>query len=539
MYRYCVLFYHMIIFLFKLNAQFYFPIDTIDITGNFGEIRNHHFHQGIDFSTKGEENLPVKSIDDGYVYRIKISSVGYGKALYIYHPSGLLSVYAHLNSFSEKIQSALTQYLIANQLNEIDLSLKEDSIPIKKGEIIGFSGNTGSSTGPHLHFEIRNELTEIPLNPLFYLDINDTTKPVIENILFYDLSDTLQPKPMFSKNNKTDTFVVTSSIIGVAFSGYDKMYSKGNPNNIYKVQLFLDDKKIYQHRLHYITFDNTIYVEYYSDKIKHQNFQKCFATHLYPVDFYDTLINKGRIVLSDTNYHTLRLIACDEKNNCTEKIIHIKTKKFSSYKIIHKKNLILCTEPYLLKTKYFEFSLPEKSLYNDIYATFQYNIEKKKIEFSHSPISLRYPAKLIIRHQIPIVQLKHTLLVSQNRYYVPDSYTVEEITFSVNEMSDYYLYTDIKIPTIKPLNYNKKFKSIMISDNTNQLYFILSDNTKVKEYRVYLNNQFCRSYYYASKKRLVVELPKELIASDEYIMQVIATDIAGNTTRKSYNIKFK
>ena len=150
------------IFAYKISFSqtlFSFPIDTIDITGNFGEIRNKHFHQGIDFSTKGKENYPVKSIDDGYVYRIKISPYGYGKVIYIHHPSGLLSVYAHLNSFSDKIQSLVTKYQIQNQINELDVLLKTDSIKVKKNEIIAFSGNTGTSSVPHLHFEIRDELT--------------------------------------------------------------------------------------------------------------------------------------------------------------------------------------------------------------------------------------------------------------------------------------------------------------------------------------------------------------------------------------------
>jgi murein DD-endopeptidase MepM/ murein hydrolase activator NlpD len=91
------------------QQKFSFPIDTVDITGNFGEIRNNHFHQGLDFSTKGKENYPVKSISDGYIYRIKVSPSGFGKVLYIHHPNGLLSVYAHLNSFSEKIEYFITR----------------------------------------------------------------------------------------------------------------------------------------------------------------------------------------------------------------------------------------------------------------------------------------------------------------------------------------------------------------------------------------------------------------------------------------------
>lgn len=521
------------------QKHFPFPIDTVDITGNFGEIRNNHFHQGIDFSTKGIENYPVKSIEDGYVYRIKISSTGYGKALYIHHPSGLLSVYAHLNQFSDNIQSRVNTYLISHQTNEVDIFLKKDSIPVKKNETIGFSGNTGSSTGPHLHFEIRDELTEIPINPLFYFDNKDTIKPHLHNILFYNLTDTITPIPILPHKKQQTAPLLIPSISGVAISATDKTRPNGNPNNIYKVQLFLDGKKIYQHRLHHITFDNTIYVEYYSDKIKNQIYQKCFATHLYPPFFYDTLINKGRIILQDTNVHELKIILCDEKNNCLDTTLHLQSKTISSYKNIYTKQLILCEKNYHLKTKYFELSIPEKSLYHDIKATVRYNSEKKKIEFSHTPLSLKFPAKCSITHQLPYSILNKTLLISNKTYYLPDTFTNKKIEFSVHELSNYYLYSDNIPPLIQPKHYNKKRQSIILPSNETKLFFTLSDNTKIKEYKVYFNNQFCISYYYAAKKLLVIDIPEERIATDENYIQIIATDLVGNITQKNYKLIFK
>ncbi|MEW6773374.1 MAG: M23 family metallopeptidase [Bacteroidota bacterium] len=519
--------------------KFSFPIDTIDITGNFGEIRNRHFHQGIDFSTKGKEYYPVKSVDDGYVYRIKISKNGFGKCLYIHHPSGLLSVYAHLNAFSNKIQSLVNQYLIQNRINELDIILKKDSIQVQKNEIVGLSGNTGSSTGPHLHFEIRNELTEIPENPFFYFNINDTTKPAIQKIIFYNLIDTIHPKPLISNKPKYPDTIIVPSITGIAFAGYDKIYPNGNPNNIYKVQVFLDNQKIYQHRLKYISFDNTIYVEYFSEKINKQIFQKCFAPHLYPLYFYDTLVNKGRIILKDTNVHTLHLSFCDERNNCTDTTILIKTKQVKTFKNISIKQLMLCLQPIYIKNKYFEIQIPEKSIFNDIDAQLFYNAEKKSIQFTHSPLPLKFPATLKISHQLNQNEIHKTLLISAYRYYLPESYDKNFLTFNVKELSNYYLYTDKLSPKIKPLSFNKKKKAIIISPQQRNIYFHLSDNTSIKKYSVYINQQFCVSYYYESKKLLSVEIPQENISSDEYNIQIIATDIVDNTTQKSYKLIFK
>ena len=542
-YNYFFILFSLIISAIKISSSqilYSFPIDTVDITGNFGEIRNKHFHQGIDFSTKGKENYPIKSIDDGYVYRIKISPYGYGKALYIHHPSGLLSVYAHLNSFSDKIQSLVTKYQILNQCNEFDIMLKADSIKVQKNEIIAFSGNTGTSSGPHLHFEIRDELTEIPINPLFYFSVKDTTMPIVENILFYDLSDTTAPSPILSTFSKIKDTLLLPPIFGVAFSGYDKSYPNGNPNNIYNVQIFLDNKKIYQHRLHYITFDNTMYVEYYSEKIKNKILQKCFTPQLYPPYFYDTLVNKGRIILTDTNYHQLKLIFCDEKENCIQKNFTIKTKHSPKYKNSPTKKLILCTTTNTIKNPNFEITIPEKSLFGNLYATFVFDEKSKKIIWTHSrSFSLKYPAILKIYHHLKNNELKKTLLISNNKIYTPQQYNTKIITFNVNELNDFYLFVDNLPPTIKPLNFNKNKKYITASYDTPVLFFQVKDNTKIKNIKTFFNNQFCVSYYYATKHLLKIELPNELIATDENFIQIIVTDIVGNTTHKTYKILLK
>src|SRR5688572_26734694 len=256
------------------------------MTANYGELRPNHFHTGIDFTTHGEIKRPVYSIQEGYVSRIRMGPTGYGNCVYITHPGGKVSVYAHLHAFSLKIDNVVKEFRLATQSNEVEFLPKPRTLYVRKNEIIGLSGDTGNSTGPHLHFEIRDEVSEVPLNPLLFYKIKDKTPPSPEQLAFYDLSDTLAPKLLKTFKIKTgfrdslilekDHLELDKAIIGIAFSGHDRFTSTGSQNNIFSIRIDVDDLPSYSHKLNNIPFPDSRYINEYCDEHGKTKYQKCF-----------------------------------------------------------------------------------------------------------------------------------------------------------------------------------------------------------------------------------------------------------------------
>ncbi len=168
----------------------------VSLNASFGELRNNHFHSGIDYATDRTEGKNVYSIADGYVARIAVSPTGFGRALYIVHPKlGITSVYAHLQGFEAKIDSIVKDFQYENRSFKVDFELNEKQIPVKRDQFIGKSGNSGSSGGPHLHFEIRDTKTEEILNPLLFgLGITDMRKPTIRAVAVYPIEGVVNGK---------------------------------------------------------------------------------------------------------------------------------------------------------------------------------------------------------------------------------------------------------------------------------------------------------------------------------------------------------
>lgn len=356
----------------SIDPSFAFPLDrTPVVTGNYAELRPNHFHAGLDFSTDPVVNLPIKSVADGYVSRIKISSGGYGRVLYVTHPNGYVTVYAHQKRYADKINSYTRIRQFEQKKNEIELFPAPGELPVKKGEVIGYTGNTGSSTGPHLHFEIREEKSEVPLNPLLFYDVKDDVKPVITHVAVYNTSDSnavkLQQNASFDTrlnglNLPGNTFLLPQNTFALAFAGYDQMNGSTNRNNIFDAKIKIDGLLIYHHQLNQISFDQARYVNVFSEKSGPVKLQKCFTPACHAVGIYKTLVNGGKIELKDTLKHTIELILSDEKGNQNNLVFYVRAKEVKGYLKEGVKINAYCAKDFNLKQADFELFVPKGAL---------------------------------------------------------------------------------------------------------------------------------------------------------------------------------
>ena len=309
-------------FLFSISlvAQNNFPKDyfgspldiPMQLSGNFGELRPNHFHAGFDFKTQQKEGLKVFAVAEGYVSRIKISTFGNGKTIYISHPNGYTSVYAHLQKAVGSIQDFITKTHYKEQAFEIEMYLKPGEIPIRKGEWIALSGNSGASEGPHLHFEIRDSKTEYIINPmLFGFDnlIKDTKKPIVSALYVYPLTPSTtvnkSKRPIlinFSMQKEggfiADKVLANGPIgFGIVADDYDDI--SFNKNGVYSVHSILNGLATFGYQFDTYSFDDMRYINALIDYSKYkktkQRVQKLFMNSKYNLSFIKTDEAKGQI----------------------------------------------------------------------------------------------------------------------------------------------------------------------------------------------------------------------------------------------------
>lgn len=317
-----------------VKGYFLFPIKPGQpnyLSANMGELRPNHFHAGLDIKTDFAIGLPVYAAQDGYISRVRVSSYGYGNTLYITHPNGLVTVYAHLERFSDPIKNYVLNFQYENETFELDHYLPVNLIKIKKGDIIAKSGNSGSSGGPHLHFEVRDSLEHV-LNPLQFgfSEIKDNLPPVFQKIAVRPLNMNARVQNEYAlkewpTSKKADgTYQIANPIeafgsVGIEIKVHDRMNETSNIYGINCIELFVDGEEVFYHNIETFAFDESKYINVHIDYehfVSHrQRLERCYVADGNKLSTYKQIRNRGRLTIAPNQTKQIEIRIYDTFGN--------------------------------------------------------------------------------------------------------------------------------------------------------------------------------------------------------------------------------
>ncbi|WP_333599957.1 M23 family metallopeptidase [Flavobacterium sp.] len=526
------------------------PLDIpLQLAGNFGELRPNHIHSGFDFKTQQKEGFNVYAAADGYVSRIKISQVGYGKAIYITHPNGYTSVYGHLQSGFGEVEKLIKKEQYKAKSYEIDVAFNPTDLMIKKGDVIGISGNTGGSDGPHLHFEIRDTQSEKIINPMYFgfdAVITDEKRPLVTSLLVYPLDENSvvnQSKRPISVNlalqddgSYIAESVLASGKIGFGITAVDYDNVSWNANGIYRVQTFLNGKYDFSYQFDTFAFDETRYVnaliDYTRYKKQGQRVQKLFMKNTYPLSIIKPGIDNGMITVASNFFQTYRIEVADFNENITKIFIPIQYSNLPAKvqeEPITSKYLVKAQKDNIFALENVTVSMPANTFLDDFYMNFEVKNGMAKIHDDLVPAFTNFsvtfedsltPQKDREKMFIGLVDGKKINFYNTKR-------TKNSFTIYTKYLGDYKLVRDGMPPKIK---IDKKIGGKWIS-NQNELQFTISDDLSgIKSYDGYLNGQWILLEYESKTKKLIHRFADGIVAEGKNDLKVVVTDNVGNST---------
>ena len=529
------------------------PVDIpIVLSGNFGEIRSNHFHAGIDIRTKGETGLPVFSIEEGFVSRVAVSPTGYGYAIYIDHPSGYTSVYAHLDQFSPEVAAWVKTQQYKNKSFQVNLFPKKDQFIIKKGEEIGNSGNSGSSAGPHLHFEIRRTKSEKPINPLFFnFNISDETKPTVENLYVYPLgknshimnkTERQQFKLVFYGGTYRLKGIQSLDLfgdIGFGVDAIDYLDNNWSKCGIYQLEYWVDNKLINSFELDELDYSKTRYLNSHIDyEIFQQSKQGVHKTFIEPgnkMEIYHQTYNGGLFNFDDGKRHKVQIIMYDVKMNSSEIQFYIN----STTPVKHPEKKTTAKFKFYTDNAYnddeIEVYLPVDALYNDL--DFDYkkgNIPASAYSSLHRVHNKFTPLHLPIDIKIkPVklpVELQDKALIAQfdiktgKFSSIGGSFEKGWVKTTTRNFGDLCVVVDTIPPLIRPLS----LKNNALTEPNRLRFRITDDLSGIKSYNGTLDGKWILFEYDAKRDLIVYNFDDRIKPGKSYKLKLIVEDQQGN-----------
>ena len=537
------------------NAQNPYPQDyfrdPLDIplvlSGTFAELRSNHFHSGLDIKTQQREGLKVYAAAEGFVSRIKISHYGYGKALYITHPNGYVTVYAHLQKFAPKIEAYIKAQQYEKETFEIELFPNAETLKIASDEVVAYSGNTGGSGGPHLHFEIRDK-QERPINPmLFGIDVKDTRKPMILRAFAYPIGD----KSHVNHNNAMSELRLVPQAngdyavekieaygkIGFGVVSYDRQDMAANKNGVNNIQTFYNGNKQLEIDFKRFSFDETKHlnrlIDYAFYREHKSRIQKLFIQPNNPLSLYKDVDDNGYISVEDSTSSVYKVRIKDFKDNDAWLTIPISGTKSNNIKPKHieaTEHFIYAEQPVVLEGGHVTVSFPKQTFYDDFFIDFSVKDDTLKLHKPTVPAQKYFSINYDISHYNRADRDKlYIASVSKygKLYYASTVRKGDTLTCRTKYLGTYTLTTDVEKPKVKPLNFQDgkwlskyRYLKLKISDEL----------SGIKSYRATINGKWILMEYDYKKNTLVHDFNDDVITDTKNNLKVIVTDNVGNSS---------
>lgn len=520
------------VYLLNSQIKFVLPVENPIVLSNFCELRETHFHAGLDF--KGYYNTPIYSIYDGYLHRIKVEPGGFGQAIYLKHfiDSGYISVYAHLNSFTDTIQKIVRKIQYEKKSFSIDTTFENSNIFIKQKQIIGYIGNKGYSFGPHLHFEIRN-LNDEPLNPMIFYSFGDSFAPRIEKIFFYYPCQFSIDSLFYTFETDENSIIFTPSHFYIGIETYDfidKVFRKLAP---YEIKVFFDGEIYYHVKFNKLSFDKKnlypYYIDYKLQKTKKINIHKCYSDSLTKMYHHFYAKNNGIFQIYDTLLHTIKIVVNDFQGNSTSKILKIKKKDNFSCNYKNFNYLIIANQKNYIKKDFLILIIDKFSFNKDFFLDFKIYADTA-FYLSNKFLSLLKPSILLIDTAKINFKVKSKLiLVNKNNkkdIFLIGNFENSFFKVEITKFGYYKIDVDTTSPVIKPLNFSRNQKI----DKLNSLKFkITDDKSGVKTYNAYINDHWEVLEYDLKNDMLILDL-NNINYKGKLKITITARDYVGNQT---------
>jgi murein DD-endopeptidase MepM/ murein hydrolase activator NlpD len=530
---------------------FTWPVGAeIGIVANFGELRPNHYHMGLDCRTDHKENAPIYAAADGYIAKVKIEPYGFGRCIYINHPNGLTTVYAHLNAFEPALEKYITdqQYLL--QQWRVFLDIPVNLFKVKQGDYIANSGNTGGSQGPHLHFEIRDTKSDKCLNQLMFgLPIPDYVAPEVIRLAVYDRTkSTYDQSPKLYPLKKVNGFytvvggkiIAPSNKVSFALTMQDKTSMSSNPNGVYAAAVYDNDIQVSRFEIDSISYAETRYFNAHVDfKLKSNGGP--WLQHLSPLPGYENYIyktdkQKGVVVFSDSESHVIKIIVSDANGNQSNVNFELKApSKIAERKAIAATQKFVPNYLNIFENNNVHFYLPDNALYDTVHFVYKEipSATGKNIYQLHNattPVQCMYP--ISIRENFAI---EDTGKIVMERFYgskkdfAKANYKNGWYTASFREFGNFQLLVDREPPTIVPIGFRDGIKATGLK----RILFKIKDNTEdIVNFTALLDGKWLR---FSNDKGInFIYNFDERCEPGEHELKISATDQVGNTAERTY-----